>query len=178
MRLDHLITLEDLIGMRGNRRNRPTSNVITFGTFDLLHIGHLNILTKAKASGRIWINSPGSPTPWGDPPNATGWWGPEPTLIVGVSSDELNYNKKKKCPILNQDDRMTIIGSLKMVDTVFLEESLELKREYIQRYNAEILVMGDDWKGKFDELKDICDVVYLPRTPSISTTSIIEKIVN
>ena len=163
--------------MKERRKYRTSSTVITFGTFDLLHIGHLNILTKAKETGRIWIEPPGSPTPWGTPPTSEGWWGLEPTLIVGVSSDELNYNKKERYPILSEDDRMTIIGSLKVVDEVFLEESLDKKREYIEKYNAEVLVMGDDWKGMFDEFTDICDVVYLPRTPSISTTSIIEMIV-
>ena len=63
-----------------------------------------------------------------------------------------------------------------MVDEVFVEESLELKREYIERYDADVLVMGDDWRGKFDVFGDICDVVYLPRTPAISTTALIEKI--
>ena len=73
-------------------------------------------------------------------------------------------------------ERMEIIKSLKCVTEVFLEESLELKREYLLKYNANILVMGNDWEGKFDEFKDIVDVVYLPRTPSISTTELIEKI--
>ena len=59
---------------------------------------------------------------------------------------------------------------------MFIEESLELKREYIQRYDADVLVMGDDWRGRFDEFEDICEVVYLPRTPAISTTALIEKI--
>jgi glycerol-3-phosphate cytidylyltransferase-like family protein len=63
-----------------------------------------------------------------------------------------------------------------MVDEVFVEESLELKREYIERYDADVLVMGDDWRGKFDNLSDICRVEYLPRTPSISTTEVIEHI--
>ena len=72
--------------------------------------------------------------------------------------------------------RLQIIGALRSVDGVFLEESLEAKRENITAHGAQVLVMGDDWAGKFDELGDICEVVYLPRTPSISTTAIIEKV--
>jgi glycerol-3-phosphate cytidylyltransferase len=122
--------------------------VVTFGTFDVLHIGHINILERSKALGNY--------------------------LIVGVSSDQLNFSKKKRLPIYDQAQRIKIIQSLKFVDEVFLEESLALKRHYLSTYSADILVMGDDWSGKFDEFKDICDVVYLQRTPSISTTEIIE----
>jgi len=154
---------------------RTTSNVITFGTFDLFHIGHLNILNGANEAGRVMVY------PYKETENPKirklGWFGPEPTLIVGVSSDKMNYDKKKKYPVVNQEDRMAIVGALSVVDKVFLEESMEQKREYIKEYEAHVLVMGDDWKGKFDEFKDICEVVYLPRTPSISTTMLIEKIV-
>lgn len=126
--------------------------VITFGTFDLLHIGHINILNR---SGKF-----------GD------------KLIVGVSSDALNFKKKQKYPIYSETDRMNIIKNIKVVNEVFLEESLELKKEYILKYSADILVMGDDWKGKFDYLSDVCEVIYLPRTQEISTTETIENIVN
>lgn len=122
--------------------------IITFGTFDVFHVGHINILERAKELGDC--------------------------LIVGVSSDQLNFNKKKRYPIYSQSDRLKIISSLKFVDEVFVEESLELKLEYIKRFKADVLVMGDDWAGRFDWVKDECDVVYLPRTPSISTTEIIE----
>ena len=71
---------------------------------------------------------------------------------------------------------MEIISAIRCVDRVFPEESLERKREYVQEYGADILVMGDDWAGKFDELSDICEVIYLSRTPAISTTALIEKI--
>ena len=71
---------------------------------------------------------------------------------------------------------MAIVGALRMVDEVFVEESLELKRDYIEQFDADVLVMGDDWAGRFDEFGDICEVVYLPRTPAISTTALIEKI--
>ena len=122
--------------------------IITFGTFDLFHIGHLQILKRAKKLGDY--------------------------LIVGVSTDALNFSKKQRNPICSQQHRMEIIQELKCVDKVFFEDSLELKRQYIIDTQADVLVMGDDWQGRFDEFKDICDVVYLPRTPSISTTEIIE----
>lgn len=122
--------------------------IITFGTFDVFHVGHINILERAKALGDY--------------------------LIVGVSSDQLNFSKKQRYPIYSQDDRLKIISSLKFVDEVFVEESLELKLEYIKNFKADVLVMGDDWTGRFDWVKDQCSVLYLPRTPSISTTEIIE----
>nr|WP_159466279.1 adenylyltransferase/cytidyltransferase family protein [Scandinavium goeteborgense] len=122
--------------------------VITFGTFDVFHIGHVNILERARQ--------------YGD------------ELIVGVSSDALNFNKKGRYPIYRENDRHKIISSLKFVNEVFLEQSLELKRDYILEYSADVLVMGDDWQGRFDWVSDVCEVIYLPRTPSISTTEIIE----
>jgi glycerol-3-phosphate cytidylyltransferase len=124
--------------------------IITFGTFDLFHIGHLRILERARAQGDY--------------------------LIVGISTDALNYSKKQKNPIYSEKDRMRIIESLKVVDEVFYEESLELKGDYIKQHNADVLVMGNDWEGRFDEFKSLCEVVYLERTPSISTTEIIEII--
>ncbi len=124
--------------------------VITFGTFDLFHIGHLRIINRSKYFGD--------------------------KLIVGISTDELNYNKKKKYPVFSQEERLEIIKNLKDVDEVFFEESLEKKREYILKYKADILIMGDDWTGRFDEYKDICEVIYLPRTKDISTTELIDKI--
>ncbi|EIT3184699.1 adenylyltransferase/cytidyltransferase family protein [Campylobacter jejuni] len=125
-------------------------NVITFGTFDLFHYGHLRILERAASLGD--------------------------KLIVGVSSDSLNFAKKHRYPIFSEQERLNIISSLKCVSCVFLEEALELKRDYLLKYQANILVMGDDWKGKFDCFNDICDVIYFERTPSISTTEIIERI--
>lgn len=124
--------------------------IITFGTFDVFHIGHLRILERARKMGDY--------------------------LLVGISTDDLNYSKKGRNPFYNQTERMAIISSIRYVDKVFLEESLELKRHYIRTYKADVLVMGDDWAGKFDEFKDICKVEYLRRTPSISTTAVIEKI--
>lgn len=122
--------------------------VITFGTFDMFHIGHLSIIERAKKLGVH--------------------------LTVGVSSDALNFSKKQRYPICSEDDRMRIVRALACVDEVFLEESLELKADYIKKYNADCLVMGDDWENKFDHLQSLCKVVYLPRTPAISTTQLIE----
>ena len=124
--------------------------VITFGTFDVFHVGHLRILERAASYGT--------------------------RLVVGVSTDEMNYKKKGRYPVFRQEERAEIVRAIRSVDDVFWEESLELKRDYIQAYGAEVLVMGDDWKDKFDALSDICEVVYLTRTPSISTTEVIEKI--
>ncbi|MBX3287646.1 MAG: adenylyltransferase/cytidyltransferase family protein [Actinobacteria bacterium] len=131
-------------------RTSVARTVITFGTFDILHIGHLRVIDRARALGD--------------------------RLVVGVSSDELNLSKKGREPVFSQDERLQIIGALRSVDAVFLEESLEAKREYVVTHGAQVLVMGDDWAGHFDELGDVCEVVYLPRTPSISTTAIIEKV--
>lgn len=122
--------------------------VITFGTFDVFHIGHVNILERAAQLGDY--------------------------LIVGVSSDALSFKKKQRYPLYSQDDRVKIISAMRCVDEVFIEESLEDKARYIEMKNADLLVMGDDWEGRFDWVKPWCEVVYLPRTPSISTTEIIE----
>lgn len=124
--------------------------VVTFGTFDVFHIGHVNILERAKELGD--------------------------TLIVGVSSDALNLKKKGRYPVYTQKDRLMITASLHCVDEVFVEESLELKRQYLVEQRADILVMGNDWEGKFDEFSDICEVTYFPRTEGISTSEIIQKI--
>ena len=124
--------------------------VITFGTFDVFHIGHLRILERARQLGDY--------------------------LLVGVSTDAMTFDKKQRYPVYTQDERCEIIRALRCVDEVFLEESLELKRKYLLQHRADVLVMGDDWAGKFDEFRDICRVEYLPRTPSISTTVVIEKI--
>ena len=124
------------------------TTVITFGTFDVFHVGHLKILQRSKKEGQ--------------------------KLIVGVSSDNLNFQKKNRYPIYDQHSRMEIIAALDCVDKVFLEESLELKPEYIKNHKATLLCMGDDWVGKFDNMS--CNVKYFERTPGISTTEIIENI--
>ena len=124
--------------------------VITFGTFDVFHVGHLRVIERAASLGD--------------------------RLVVGVSADALNERKKGRPPVFSQAERLAIVAALRAVDEVFVEESLELKRDYILKYAADVLVMGDDWKGKFDEFSDVCEVVYLQRTPAISTTALIEKI--
>ncbi len=126
--------------------------IITFGTFDVFHIGHVNILERAKEFGDH--------------------------LIVGVSSDALNFSKKSRYPIFSEEQRMRMVKALYCVNEVFLEESLEEKRNYLLQYSADILVMGDDWAGKFDCFKDVCKVLYLHRTKDISTSEIIATIRN
>ena len=123
---------------------------ITFGTYDLFHIGHLNILKRSKELCEF--------------------------LCVGVSSDALNYSKKQIYPVYNEEDRTQIVAAISVVDTVFLEESLEKKVQYIQEHQADVLVMGSDWEGKFDFCKPYCDVIYLPRTEGISTTQVKEDV--
>ena len=120
--------------------------VITFGTYDLFHNGHVRILQRARELGDY--------------------------LIVGVSTDALNFSKKAYYPLFSEKERMAIISAIRYVDEVFAEESLELKRHYIQKYRADVLVMGDDWAGRFDFCSDLCEVVYLERTSGISTTDL------
>jgi glycerol-3-phosphate cytidylyltransferase len=120
--------------------------VITYGTFDLFHIGHLRLLQRAKQFGD---------------------W-----LIVGVSTDEFNRIKGKHA-IIPYEQRAEIVANIKCVDQVIPEESWDQKVEDVKKYGVDVLVMGDDWKGKFDYLKDYgVEVVYLPRTKGISTTKI------
>ena len=127
-----------------------SGTVITFGTFDVFHVGHLRVLERAAELGD--------------------------RLVVGVSADALNERKKGRAPVFSEKERLAIVAALRVVDDVFVEESLEQKRDYVISHGADVLVMGDDWTGRFDELGDICRVVYLPRTPAISTTAIIEHI--
>ena len=124
--------------------------VITFGTFDVFHVGHLRILQRASE--------------YGD------------ELFVGISTDQLTFDKKQRYPIFPEHERMEIVAALQFVSDVFEEESLEKKADYIKQYSADVLVMGDDWAGKFDHFNELCEVVYLPRTPAVSTTAVIEKI--
>ncbi|PID29635.1 MAG: glycerol-3-phosphate cytidylyltransferase [Candidatus Cloacimonadota bacterium] len=123
--------------------------VITYGTFDLFHIGHLNILRRAKELGDY--------------------------LIVAVSTDQFNAIKGKKCTY-PYEHRSEIVKAIRYVDEVIPENDWEQKREDIEKHEISTFVMGDDWKGKFDFLKDKCEVVYLNRTKSISTTEIKEEI--
>ncbi|MBB5183863.1 glycerol-3-phosphate cytidylyltransferase [Catenisphaera adipataccumulans] len=126
--------------------------VITYGTYDLFHIGHLNLLKRAKALGDY--------------------------LIVAVSTDRFNWEEKhKKCQIPDKD-RMAIVEAIRYVDKVIPEDSWDQKIKDVQKYNVDVFVMGDDWKGKFDFLKDYCEVVYLPRTEGISSTQLKEDLKN
>lgn len=124
-------------------------NILTCGTFDLFHIGHLNIIKRIKI---LYPNS---------------------KLYIGVSTDSLNYKKKNKYPVINEKERLEIIKNIKGVDYVFFEESLEEKLNYCLKYNINIFIIGDDHKGKFDFLKENnIKVIYLKRTKNISTTII------
>ena len=124
--------------------------VITYGTFDLLHYGHINLLKRAKDLGDY--------------------------LIVGLSTDEFNL-QKDKISYFDYQQRKILLESIRYVDLVIPEISWEQKREDVKKYYADIFVIGDDWEGKFDFLKDEgVEVVYLPRTDEISTTQIKEDL--
>ena len=123
--------------------------VITYGTFDLLHYGHINLLRRAKALGDY--------------------------LIVALSTDEFNKIKNKKS-FFDYDKRKQLLEAIRYVDLVIPEENWEQKRSDIKEYHVDTFVMGNDWKGKFDFLKDLCEVVYLERTPEVSTTQIKEEL--
>ncbi len=124
---------------------KSQKTVITYGSFDLFHIGHLRLLQRAKSFGD--------------------------RLIVAVSTDEFNRIKGKKT-IIPYDQRAEIVGSIKYVDRVIPENSWEQKISDVQKYDVDVFVMGEDWKGKFDFLNDYCEVVYLPRTRGISSTQL------
>lgn len=120
--------------------------VITYGTFDLLHIGHINLLKRASAIGD--------------------------RLIVALSTDEFNLREKNKTCVNSYSDRKVILESLRFVDQVISEENWEQKATDVTKHGVDVFVIGDDWKGHFDFLKDQCEVVYLSRTSNISTTAI------
>lgn len=120
--------------------------IITYGTFDLLHYGHINLLRRAKKLGDY--------------------------LIVALSTDEFNWNSKQKKSYFNYEKRKMLLEAIRYVDLVIPEENWEQKISDIKEFKIDTFVMGNDWEGKFDFLKDICEVVYLPRTKEISTTQI------
>ena len=120
--------------------------VITYGTFDLLHAGYINLLRRAKELGDY--------------------------LIVVVSTDEFNWNEKRKKCYFSYEERKKLVEAVRYVDLVIPEENWDQKISDVKEYHVDTFVMGDDWKGKFDFLKDYCEVVYLPRTEGISTTKI------
>lgn len=121
--------------------------ILTYGTFDLLHYGHINLLRRAKALGDY--------------------------LVVACSTDEFNLGKGKKC-YFSYEERKQLLESIRYVDLVIPEESWEQKASDVREYHIDTVVMGSDWEGseRFEYLKDLCEVVYLPRTPEISTTQI------
>ena len=127
--------------------------VITYGTFDLLHYGHINLLRRAKALGDY--------------------------LIVALSTDDFNRVEKHKKCYFSYEERKLLLEAIRYVDLVIPEESWEQKRTDVCLYHVDTFVMGDDWVGRFDFLKEEgCEVVYLPRTPEISTTQIKQELGN
>lgn len=124
--------------------------VITYGTFDLLHYGHINLLKRAKALGDY--------------------------LIVVVSTDEFNAKEKNKRCYFDYETRKKLVEAVRYVDLVIPEESWDQKISDVKEFRVDTFVMGDDWVGKFDFLKPYCEVVYLPRTPEVSTTKIKEEL--
>ncbi|MEX1116264.1 MAG: glycerol-3-phosphate cytidylyltransferase [Akkermansiaceae bacterium] len=119
--------------------------IITYGTYDLLHRGHVNLLKRAKAMGDF--------------------------LVVGLSSDEFNAIKHKKA-FYSYEERKLVLEAVRYVDLVIPEHTWEQKAQDIADHDIDVFVMGDDWSGKFDHLKEQCEVVYLPRTDGVSTTQI------
>lgn len=126
--------------------------VITYGTFDLFHYGHVNLLRRAKEYGDY--------------------------LIVAVSTDEFNKREKNKVCYFSYEQRKQLVESIRYVDLVIPEESWEQKVKDIKTLDIDTFVIGDDWRGKFDFLKEFCEVVYLERTPEISTTQIKKDLKN
>ncbi|QHI95978.1 glycerol-3-phosphate cytidylyltransferase [Aristophania vespae] len=119
--------------------------ILTYGTFDTLHFGHIRLLKRARALGDY--------------------------LMVGLSTDDFNQSKNKEA-FLSYDERKAYLEALRYVDLVIPETSWEQKKSDIKLYKIDILVMGSDWQGKFDHLKNDCEVIYLTRTEDISSTAI------
>jgi 2-C-methyl-D-erythritol 4-phosphate cytidylyltransferase len=142
-----ITTKQDLYLLQELMKLSPAKVVITYGTFDLFHYGHIEILRRAKALGNY--------------------------LYVGLSTDEFNMMKGKTC-VQSYEKRKEVLQGIRYVDDVFPEMSWEQKIADVEKYRAEIFVMGDDWAGKFDFLQPFCKVVYLPRTENISTSLIKE----
>ena len=124
--------------------------VITYGTYDLLHYGHINLLRRARALGDY--------------------------LIVALSTDEFNQKQKQKKCYFSYEQRKQLLEAIRYVDLVIPEENWEQKVSDVREFRVDTFVMGSDWEGTFDFLKPYCDVVYLPRTPEISTTQIKEDL--
>ena len=124
--------------------------VITYGTFDLLHYGHINLLRRARELGDY--------------------------LIVALSTDEFNWNEKRKKCFFTYEQRKQLLEAIRYVDLVIPEENWEQKVTDVHEFKVDTFVIGDDWEGKFDFLKEHCEVVYLSRTPEISTTQIKQEL--
>jgi len=124
--------------------------IITYGTFDLLHYGHINLLRRAKQQGDY--------------------------LIVALSTDEFNWNSKQKKCYFEYERRKALLEAIRFVDLVIPENTWEQKTGDIKLYHVDTFVMGNDWEDKFDFLKEHFNVVYIPRTPEISTTQIKQEI--
>ena len=124
--------------------------VITYGTFDLLHYGHINLLRRAQELGDY--------------------------LIVALSTDEFNWNEKQKKCFFTYEQRKKLLEAIRYVDLVIPEENWAQKISDVQEFRVDTFVIGNDWEGKFDFLRDYCEVVYLPRTPEISTTQIKQEL--
>lgn len=124
--------------------------VIIYGTFDLLHYGHINLLRRAKELGDY--------------------------LIVALSTDEFNWNEKQKKCFFTYEQRKKLLEAIRYVDLVIPEENWAQKISDVQEFRVDTFVIGNDWEGKFDFLRDYCEVVYLPRTPEISTTQIKQEL--
>lgn len=126
--------------------------VITYGTYDLLHYGHINLLRRAKSLGDY--------------------------LIVALSTDEFNSEKKGKKCYFSYEQRKQLLEAVRYVDLVIPENDWDQKISDVQEFKVDVFAMGSDWEGKFDFLKDYCEVVYFPRTPEISTTQIKQQLGN
>jgi len=139
--------------LRSNGGEFIMKRVITYGTFDLLHYGHINLLRRAKELGDY--------------------------LIVALSTDEFNWNQKKKKSYLSYEQRKQIVEAIRYVDLVIPEEDWQQKVRDVHEYKVDTFVIGDDWEGKFDFLKEEgVEVVYLPRTPEISSSQIKKDLSN
>jgi glycerol-3-phosphate cytidylyltransferase len=141
------LDIQAVFTRKTEKEGRKMKRVITYGTFDLLHYGHINLLRRAKELGDY--------------------------LIVALSTDEFNWKQKKKKCYFTYEQRKAMVEAIRYVDRVIPETNWEQKRTDVHDYDIDVFVMGDDWKGKFDFLKEEgVEVVYLPRTPEISTTQI------
>ncbi|MCF3595525.1 adenylyltransferase/cytidyltransferase family protein [Rhodobacteraceae bacterium LMO-12] len=136
-------------GVRSAVARDTRKTVLTYGTFDLFHIGHVRLLRRLSEMGD--------------------------RLIVGCSTDEFNAIKGKTC-VMPYEERAEILRACSYVSQVIPENDWAQKRSDVQTYGADIFAMGDDWQGKFDDLADLCEVVYLPRTESISTTDLKKRV--